>query len=72
MDNKLYTVKQVSEILKVNVNKVYDLIRVGLLPALKLGNLKVREASLDKFLADYDGMDLSDLNNIKKLDLSTT
>ena len=72
MQDKVYTVKQVSEILQVNVNKVYDLIRAGLLPALKLGNLKIREASLEKFLEDYDGMDLSDLYNIKKLDLCTT
>lgn len=72
MQDKVYTVKQVSEILQVNVNRVYDLIRAGLLPALKLGNLKIREASLEKFLEDYDGMDLSDLYNIKKLDLCTT
>ena len=72
MQDKVYTVKQVSEILQVNVNRVYDLIRTGLLPALKLGNLKIREASLEKFLEDYDGMDLSDLYNIKKLDLCTT
>lgn len=72
MPDKVYTVKQVSEILQVNVNRVYDLIRAGLLPALKLGNLKIREASLEKFLEDYDGMDLSDLYNIKKLDLCTT
>lgn len=72
MQDKVYTVKQVSEILQVNVNRVYDLIRAGLLPALKLGNLKIREASLEKFLEEYDGMDLSDLYNIKKLDLCTT
>lgn len=72
MQDKVYTVKQVSEILQVNVNRVYDLIRAGLLPALKLGNLKIREASLENFLKDYDGMDLSDLYNIKKLDLCTT
>ena len=37
--DELYTVKEVSRILKVNVHKVYDLIRAGLLPALKLGSI---------------------------------
>lgn len=68
--DEVLTVKEVSQILKVNVHKVYDLIRVGLLPALKLGNLKVRKASLEKFLAEYDGYDLSDLSAPIKLDLA--
>lgn len=68
--DEVLTVKEVSQILKVNVHKVYELIRVGLLPAMKLGNLKVRKTSLFKFLADYDGYDLSDLNAPAKLDLA--
>jgi excisionase family DNA binding protein len=67
---ELYTVKEVSQILKVNVHRVYDLIRSGVLPALKLGNLKVRKEALERFLADYEGYDLTDLQNINKLDLS--
>lgn len=69
--NELYTVKEVSQILKVDVHKVYDLIRSGLLSALKLGSLKIRKQTLEKFLAEYDGFDLSDLNNIHKLDFNT-
>lgn len=34
----LYTVKEVSEILKVNVSYVYTLIKKQLLPAIKLGS----------------------------------
>lgn len=71
MTEELYTVKEVSQILKVNVHKVYELIKVGVLPALKLGNLKIRSESLNKFLSDYDGMDLTDLNNIDKLEAVT-
>lgn len=68
---QIYTVKEVSKILKVNVHKVYDLIKVGLLPALKLGSLKVREESLNEFIAKYDGYDLTDFNNPVKLDLQS-
>lgn len=67
--DELYTVKEVSGILKVNVHTVYDLIKAGLLPALKLGSLKVRRISLMNFLEKYDGMDLSDLTDIKNLEL---
>jgi len=62
--DELYTVKEVSRILKVNVHKVYDLVRAGLLPALKLGSIKIRKESLAEFLKKYDGMDLTDLNNV--------
>ena len=68
---ELYTVKEVSQILKVNVHKVYDLIRAGLLPALKLGSLKVRGETLHKFIADCENMDLTDLDNIVKLNYTT-
>ena len=62
--DKLYTVKEVAKIMKVNVHRVYDLIRAGLLPALKLGSIKIRKESLEEFLRKYDGKDLTDLNNI--------
>ena len=55
----LYNVKEVS--------KCLGLIRKGLLPALKLGSLKVRRASLESFISKYEGMDLSDLDNITEL-----
>ena len=62
--DELYTVKEVAKIMKVNVHRVYDLIHTGLLPALKLGSIKIRKESLEDFLRKYDGMDLTDLNNI--------
>ena len=68
-DTELLTVKEVSKILKVNVHKVYDLIRAGMLPALKLGSLKIRKSSLEKFLDEYEGMDISDVNDIKSLNI---
>ena len=60
----LYTVKEVSELLHTNPTYVYNLIKAGLLPVLKLGSYKVRRESLNKFLADYEGKDLTDPNNI--------
>lgn len=68
-DIVLYTVMEVSKILRIGKNRVYELIELNLLPALNLGGLKVRKESLEKFLADYEGYDLSDLMNIKRLSL---
>ena len=65
--DELYTVKEAAKIMKANVHKVYDLIHAGLLPALKLGSIKIRKESLEEFLRKYDGMDLTDLNNIRSV-----
>ena len=67
MDNILYTVKEVSELLKVNVDFVHKLRKAGLLPFLKLGSYKVRKQALDEFLAKYEGCDLSDPFEVKEL-----
>lgn len=69
MEDVLYTVKEVSLLIKTNVGYVYNLIRKGYLPALNLGSLKIRRTSLLSFLEKYDGKDLSDLNNIKDLEI---
>ena len=37
------------------------------LPALKLGSLKVRKTVLIELTVKYEGMDLSDLDNIKEI-----
>ena len=63
----LYTVKETASILGCNIHLVYDLINKGLLPAMKLGSLKIRLTSIEKFLVKYDGMDLTNLDNIVEL-----
>lgn len=63
----IYTVKEISQLLHSNIGYVYQLIDLGLLPALKLGSLKVRKEALEEFLRQYEGYDLSDLGNIKAL-----
>lgn len=67
MNDMLFTVKEVSEILKCNVDLVYKLKNKGLLPFMKLGSLKCRRQALEDFLERYEGYDLSDLDNIKEL-----
>ena len=67
MNDVLYTVTEVSELLKINRNSVYSLIRSGVIKGLKLGSIKVTRAELMRFLEDNVGKDLSDLNNIQEL-----
>jgi len=63
----LYTVKEVSEILKTNVSYVHNLRKSGLLPFIKLGTYKVRKETLEEFLARYENYDLTDPNHIRQL-----
>ena len=67
MTEVLYTVKEVSELLKTNVDYVYKLKKAGLLPFMKIGCYKIRKQALDDFLSMYEGMDLSDPFNVKPL-----
>ena len=63
----LYTVKEVSKLLKCNIDTVHRLRKAGLLPFMKLGSYKVRRKSLEEFLAKYEGKDLTDPFEIKEL-----
>lgn len=63
----LYSVSEASSALGVNNHIVYELINKGLLPAMKLGTKKIRKKSLEDFVEKYEGMDLSDLDNIIEL-----
>lgn len=67
MGNMLYTVKEVSKLLKCNVDFVHKLRKSGELPFLKLGSYKVRKETLEEFLKNHEGMDLTDPFNIKEL-----
>lgn len=62
----LYTIKEVSEILKTNVTYVHRLRKAGLLPTIKLGAYKVRKEALEDFLKQYEGCDLSDPESVKE------
>lgn len=68
MDERLiYTVQEVASILHSSPNYIYELIRKGYLQAIKLGSLKVLKSTLERFLIQNEGKDLSDLNNIRKV-----
>ena len=65
----IYTVKEVATLLHSSPNYIYQLIEKGFLPALKLRSVKILKSSLQKFLIDNEGFDLSDINNVKKLSI---
>lgn len=67
MEPVLYTVSEAAELLKVNRNSVYDLLRNNVLRGLKLGSLKITRTELMKFLEENNGKDLSNLQDIKDL-----
>ena len=67
-DSIIFTVQEVAKILHSSPNYIYLLIDKGYLPAIKLKSIKVLKSSLVKFLEDNEGMDFSDVENIKKLD----
>jgi len=69
MEDVLYTVSEVSKLIKTNPAYVYKLIKLGLLPALKLGSYKIRRTALLEFLEKYEGKDLTNPENIVELQL---
>ena len=68
MEDMLYTVPEVAKILKTNVDYVYSLQRSGLLKFMKIGRLKCRKSTLEAFLERFDGLDVSDPFNVRKVD----
>lgn len=69
-ETMVYTVKEVAAILHSSPNYVYTLIKKGYLPVVRLGSIKILKKSLELFLIENQGKDLSDLENIKPLDFS--
>lgn len=63
---KLFKIREVAQILRVNPNRVYELIKKGHITALKLGDLKVTRFELTRFIKEANGKDFSDLDNIKE------
>lgn len=49
----IYTVKEVSKILRVNPSFVYNLINSRQLPCLLLGQKKIRGSDLEHFITNY-------------------
>lgn len=54
MELKTYSVAEVADIFGINTAKVYEFIRSGKLPHLKMGKARIRHQSLDKFLDEME------------------
>ena len=65
---ELLTVKEVSEVLKTNVTYVHKLRKAGLLPFLKIGCYKCRREALDEFLRTYECYDLTNPDDIRRME----
>lgn len=63
----LLSVSEVAELLKTNKNMIYTLVDKKLLRAMKVGSLKIRNSEVIRFLDEYEGKDLTNLDNIKLL-----
>ena len=68
MEDMLYTVQEISVILKTNVSYVHRLRKAGLLPFMKLGCYKCRRVALEEFLERCEGKDLTDPDHIVDLE----
>ena len=55
-DDIIYTISEVSKLLKVNRNFVYELIKSGRLKAIKIGSLKVRKKDLHEYLDNLNSI----------------
>ena len=64
---ELYTVPEIAKLLKTNESYVYKLRNSGLLKFIKVGQWKCRKSTFEAFLEKYDGMDITDPENIKEL-----
>ncbi|WP_097026145.1 helix-turn-helix domain-containing protein [Clostridium peptidivorans] len=67
MKDYLLSVTETAERLKTNKNFIYLLIKKGFLKSLKIGSMKIRNTEINRFLQEFDGKDLTDLNNVKDL-----
>ena len=67
MMDELLTVKEVSQILKTNVDYVHNLRKSGLLPFIKIGCYKCRKEALMEFLEDMEGMDITNPFKVRQL-----
>jgi excisionase family DNA binding protein len=70
MEDMLYTVAEASKIIKSNPTYVYELIKSGLIPVLKLSSYKIRRQSLLDFLEKYEGKDLTNPSAIRDINFN--
>lgn len=62
--DRLLSVKEVCDVLRMDKNRVYSLIKSGVLPAIKSGSYRVSESAIDNFISSNTGKDVTDPYNI--------
>lgn len=72
MDEYLLSVADVAKRLGVSSNRnfVYELIKKGLLKSIKFKSLKISNSEVNRFIRWAENKDLSDLENIKELEVN--
>ena len=63
----VYSIPEVAKILHSSPNYIYELINKGKLKAIKLKSFKICKSTLEDFLKENEGNDLSDIDNIRKI-----
>lgn len=66
-EKMIYTVHEVAKMLKTSPNYIYKLVEEGYIPAIKIGSIKILKQTLERFLIENEGNDLSNLNELKKI-----
>lgn len=69
MTELLYTIPEVAQLLKTNEAYVNKLRRTGMLKFLKLGRWKCRKSTLEAFLEQWEGYDLTDPENVRAVSM---
>lgn len=65
--DELFSVPEVARRLKTNRNFVYELIRTGILPSVKIGRFKrVRKFAFNEFLKSFEDKDLYECVKARK------
>lgn len=67
MEEYVYTLPEAAKLLKVDKNRIYALADKGILKVMKLGCKKVSRFEIERFLIEYAGKNLDDLDNIKDI-----
>lgn len=65
----IYTVQETAKILHSSPNYIYELVKKGKLKAVKLKSIRIFKSTLENFLKENEGNDLSDIDSIRKISI---
>ena len=67
MSDRLLTASEAADVLSIGINTMYKLLNSGLIKYMVLGKKKIRSSELDRFMREYEGYDLSDIEHPVKI-----